>query len=472
MNPARPRLAAERHLSLSRRAFLRGLGVTIALPAMESLVSGSLFAAAPGAGAAGAAGAATTAGGAPLRMAFLTFANGIVPDKWFPTGEGRDFQFNDTMAPLAALKDRLQVLGGLDNNPAAQGPDGPGDHGRGGGTMLTAVRVKKTIGGDYRAGISADQVAAKAVGHLTPFASLQMSCDTVQNAGNCDSGYACVYQKSISWSGPTTPLAPETNPRLVFERLFGAGSTAAERRENLLLRQTQQRSVLDFVSAETRRVSRGLSSGDHRKLDEYLNSVREIEQRIQRAELAGGARKDPGAASPSGIPESFQEYIRINLDMLVLAFQTDSTRVATFMMAGDGNNRSFAEIGVPEGHHHCTHHGNRAELVNKTLIIEKWYVAQLAYFMEKLDAVKDPDGRSVLHNSMIMYGTGLSNGNRHLHTNLPIILAGSGGGTLAPGRYQKYNSEPIANLYLSMMDRMGVPAVERFGDSTGRLADV
>jgi hypothetical protein len=470
MNTLSPRLAAERHLSLSRRAFLRGLGVTLALPSLESLAPGRLLAATAGAGAAGAT--ATTATGAPLRMAFLTFANGCVPEKWFPTGEGRDFQLNDTMAPLAGLKDRLQVLGGLNNVPAAAGPDGPGDHGRGGGTLLTAVRVKKTAGGDYRAGVSADQIAAKAVGHLTPFASLQMSCDTVQNAGNCDSGYACVYQKSISWSGPTTPLSPETNPRLVFERLFGAGSTAAERRENLLLRQTQQRSVLDFVSAETRRLSRGLSTGDHRKLDEYLTSVREIEQRIQRAEAAGGARKDPGSNSPSGIPEHFPDYMRLNMDMLVLAFQTDSTRVATFMMAGDGNNRSFAHIGVPEGHHHCTHHGNRAELVNKTLLIEKWYVAQLAYFMEKMDAVKDPDGHSLLHNSMIMYGTGLSNGNRHLNTNLPVILAGSGGGTLAPGRYQKYNSEPIANLYLSMIDRMGVSGVERFGDSTGRLADV
>jgi hypothetical protein len=395
-----------------------------------------------------------------------------VPGKWFPTGEGRDFGLNDTMIPLAALKDKIQVLGGLNDDSANTGPDGPGDHGRGGGTLLTAVRCKKTAGGDFRAGVSVDQVAAQRVGHLTPFPSLQMSCDTVQNAGNCDSGYACVYQKSVSWSGPTTPLAPETNPRLVFERLFGAGSTAAERQQSLLLRQTQQRSVLDFVSAETRRLGRGLSSGDHRKLDEYLTSVREIEQRIQRAELAGNTRQDPGTASPAGIPDSFQDYIRLNLDMLVLAFQTDSTRVATFMMAGDGNNRSFAEIGVPEGHHHCTHHGNRAELLNKTLIIEKWYVAQLAYFLEKLDAVKDSDGRSLLHNSMVMYGTGISDGNKHNHANLPIILAGSGGGTLTTGRYQQYESLPLANLYVSMLDRMGVPAVERFGDSTGRLADV
>ena len=464
--PAHHNLAAERHHSFERRRFLRGLGVCLALPAFESLLPRGLLAATTTT----AAGAATTATGAPLRMGFLTFANGCVPDKWFPTGEGKDFELNETMKPLASVKDKIQVISGLNDDAANAGPDGPGDHGRGGGTILTSVRCKKTAGADFRAGVSIDQVAAQYMGHLTPFPSLQMSCDIVQNAGICDTGYACVYQKNVSWSSPTSPLAPETNPRLLFERLFGSGATPAERLASYQLRQTQQRSVLDFVASETQDVSRGLSARDNQKLDEYLTSVREIEQRIQRAESNPEQHRDPGVESPSGIPESFQEYVRLNMDMLILAYQTDSTRVATFMLAGDGNNRGFPEIGVPDGHHFCTHHGGKADLIAKTCVIENWYVAQFAYFLEKMESTKDVDGNSLLHNSMIMYGTGIADGNRHNHQNLPIILAGEGGGTLAPGRYLKYGSVPIANMYLSMLDRMNIPNVERFGDSTGRLA--
>jgi hypothetical protein len=465
--------AAERHHSLGRRRFLRGLGVCMALPALESLMPRGLLGATTvgGLGATGAAGA-VTATGAPLRMAFLTFANGCYPGKWFPTGDGPDFEFNETMTPLVNVKDKIQVLSGLNDDAANPGPDGPGDHGRGGGTILTSVRCKKTEGADIRAGISIDQVAAQSLGHLTPFPSLQMSCDIVQNAGNCDSGYACVYQKNVSWSSPTSPLVPENNPRLLFERLFGTGGTPAERQKSLLLRKAQQRSVLDFVASETTSVSRDLSTRDNQKLDEYLTSVREIEQRIQRAETTSDKHPDPGRDAPDGIPVVFKDYLRLNLDMLHLAFLTDNTRVASFMFAGDGNNRDFADIGVPDGHHFCTHHAGNADLIAKTCIIENWYVAQLAYFLEKMEATQDVDGHSLLHNSMIMYGTGIADGNRHNHQNLPIILAGAGGGTLTPGRYIKYGSTPIANLYLSMIDRMGVPSLERFGDSTGRLADV
>jgi hypothetical protein len=461
---------AERYHSLNRRHFLKGLGVCLALPAFESLVPRSL-AASTAATAATAAGA-VTATGAPLRMAFLTFANGCYPDAWFPSGEGKDFELNDTMVSLEGLKSKIQVLGGLNDDSANPGPDGPGDHGRGGGTLLTSVRCKKTAGADFRAGISIDQLAAQHLGQITPFSSLQMSCDIEQNAGNCDSGYACIYQKNVSWSSPTSPLVPENNPRLMFERLFGAGTTAAERRQNMLLRQTQQRSVLDFVASETSSIEKSLSARDNQKLDEYLTSVREIELRIQRAETSPDKHPDPGVASPAGIPTSFKDYLRLNLDMLLLAFQTDNTRIATFMFAGDGNNRDFAEIGVPEGHHYCTHHDRDQDKIDKTCIIEEWYVSQLAYFLEKMDATKDVDGNSLLHNSMIMYGTGIADGNRHNHANLPIILAGAGGGTLNTGRYVNYGSRPLADLYLSMIDRMGVQNVERFGDSTGRLTDV
>jgi len=479
MNTPQPhrQFAAERHHSLERRRFLRGLGVCLALPAMESLMPSRLLgAASPGAsalaGALGGARGATTATGAPLRMAFLSFPNGAIPSKWWPTGDGKNFELNDTLKPLANVKDKIQILGGLADQSADNGGDGGGDHARSGGTFLTAVRCKKTLGADFRAGISIDQVAAQQLGHLTPFPSLQISCDTVQNAGACDSGYVCVYQHNLSWSSPTTPLSPETNPRLLFERLFGTGGTAAERQQSLLMRQTQQSSVLDFVGSETRGLGRTLSARDNQKLDEFLTSVREIEQRIQRAEASPDKHPDPGIATPAGIPASFKDYVRLNLDMLHLAFLTDNTRVASFIFKGDGNNSDFAEIGVNEGHHFCTHHHNDPDLIAKTCVIDHFYATQFAYFLEKMEATKDVDGNSLLHNSMIMYGGGIADGNRHSHDNLPIVLAGAGGGTLKPGRYTQYDPAPIANLYLSMVDRMGVIALDRFGDSTGRLANV
>jgi hypothetical protein len=300
---------------------------------------------------------------------------------------------------------------------------------------------------------------------------LQISCDTVQNAGACDSGYVCTYQHNLSWSSPTTPLSPETNPRLLFERLFGVG-TIADRKQGMILRQQQQRSILDFVSGQTKRVEQQLSARDNEKLDEYLTSVREIEQRIERAEQSVNQRPDPGVEAPAGVPASFTDYVRLNLDMLHLAFLTDNTRVASFIFKGDGNNSDFAEIGINEGHHYCTHHHNDPDLIAKTCVIDHFYATQFAYFLEKMEATKDVDGNSLLHNSMIMYGGGIADGNKHTHDNLPVILAGAGGGSLTPGRYIQNDPAPIANLYLSMIDRMGVQNVDNFGDSTARLADV
>jgi hypothetical protein len=465
-------LSTERHHSLDRRQFLRGLGVCMALPALESLLPRRLLADTIPSATGMLGTGATTATGAPLRMAFLSFPNGAIPAKWWPTTEGRNFELNDSLKPLANVKDKIQVLGSLADHSADPGGDGGGDHARSGGTFLTAVRCKKTLGADFRAGISVDQVAAQSVGHLTPFPSLQISCDTVQNAGACDTGYVCTYQHNLSWSSPTTPLSPETNPRLLFERLFGTGGTAAERQQSLAIRQTQQSSVLDFVTSETRRVERRLSARDNQKLDEFLTSVREIEQRIQRAEAAKSQHPDPGILTPAGVPASFTDYVKLNLDMMYLAFLTDSTRVATFIFKGDGNNSDFSEIGVAEGHHFCTHHRNDPGLIAKTCVIDKFYASQFAYFLERMEGTKDVDGNTLLHNSMIMYGGGIADGNRHTHDNLPIVLAGAGGGTLATGRYVKGDEAPIANLYLSMLDRMGVPHVDRFGDSTGRLTDV
>lgn len=473
-------LAAARFHSLSRRNFLRGVGATIALPALESFMPRLSAAALSEAAAMGA----VTPSGAPLRLAFFQFANGTIPSKWFPTGEGRDFALNETMEALGGLKDKIQVLGGLALEPATPGPDGAGDHGRAGGSFLTGVRVKKTQGADFRAGVSIDQIIAQKVGHATPFKSLEISCDTLRTAGDCDSGYACVYQHNMAWISPTAPVAPEVDPRMLFERLFGSGSPA-ERKQNLLMRQRQQRSILDYVANESRSIGRelasaskeargagGLTARDKEKLEQYLTSVREIEQRIERAEKLATSHPSPGMETPAGIPASFTEYIRLNMDMLHLAFETDNTRVATFLMAGEGSNRSFDEIGIPDGHHYCTHHGNKADLVAKTLVIEKWYTTQFAYFLDKMAKTKDVDGKSLLDNSMILYGCGNADGNRHTHANLPIILAGSGGGILDAGRYVKHEPAPLTNLYLSLADRMGAKGVERFGDSTGLLGNI
>jgi hypothetical protein len=453
---------------INRRRFLRNAGLCLALPAMESLARRGLY----GATTSGApALAATTATGAPLRTAFLYFPNGAIPAAWWPTGTGKDFVLGRTLKPLAGVKNHIQVLGGLSVLAANSGGEGGGDHARANGTFLTNVRIKKTNGADFHAGISADQIIAQRIGLLTPFRSLELSCDTILNIGGCDTDYACVYQHNLAWSSPTTPLTPEINPRLLFERLFGAGSPK-ERAQNLLIRQQQKRSILDFLLEDSRGLERELSGRDRQKFDEYLSSVRDIELRIQGAEQSRAKRTQPDADAPDGIPESYTEYVRLMFDMMHLAFQTDSTRVATFMIAGDGSNREFGHIGINDGHHNLTHHGNKPDWIEQVAQIDHWYVEQLAYFLEKMERTKDIDGNSLLHNSQIVYGSGNADGNRHTHTNLPILLAGSAGGALNPGRYTQFNEQPLANLYLSMMDRVGGKAMERFGDSTGRLGNI
>ncbi len=454
-------------LALDRRRFLRNLGVCLALPALEAFPA-RVLAAAGGQRLVG-----TTSTGAPLRTAFLYFPNGAIPSAWWPTGTGTDFTLNRTMEPLANLRQHMQILGGLTALSANAGPDGGGDHARANGTFLTGVRIKKTNGADFRAGVSIDQVMAQQIGLLTPFRSLELSCDTVLNVGTCDTEYACVYQHNLTWSTPTTPLTPEVSPRALFERMFGAG-TPQERAKNLAIRQQQTRSILDFIQSDLHSLTREVTGRDRDKIDEYFTGVREIEQRIESDEKARAGRSQPNEDSPeAGIPASYKEYVRLMFDMLFLAFQTDSTRVATFMISGDGNNRDFSEIGINDGHHNLSHHGNRADWIEKVAKIDHFYVTQLAYFLEKMKATKDLDGNSLLHNSQIVYGSGNSDGNRHSHTNLPVLLAGHAGGTLKPGSYAKFNDLPVTNLYLSMLDRIGgAQRLDRFGDSTGRLASI
>ena len=458
--------AAARHAAFTRRNFLRGLGACVALPAFESLVPMRSLAALAGSSSAPLA---TTASGAPLRAAFLYFPNGSIPSAWWPNGGEKDFQLSRTLQPLESVRDQIQVLGGLEHLNATAGNDGGGDHARANGTFLTGVRMKKSAT-DIRAGISIDQVMARQAGHLTRLSSLELTCDAGRNTGACDSGYSCAYQYNVSWSSPTTPMTPEANPRQVFERLFGAGS-AGERAAELKRRRQEERSILDFVVEDARDMQRRLNPQDKDKLDQYLTGVRELEGRIQRAEKLGDP-KDPKQETPSGIPATYAEHIQVMFDILLLAFQTDSTRIATMLLAHDGSNRSFAEIGVPEGHHDLSHHGNNEEKIQKIADIDLWYAKQFAGFVEKLRNTKDVDGQSLLHNSMILYGGGNADGNRHTHVNLPIVLAGAGGGTLSAGRYVKHGSVPTSNLFLSMADRMGVTGLERFGDSTGRLKNV
>jgi len=448
---------------LSRRHFLRGLGVAVALPALESLVR-------PAFGAQTAASTlATTATGAPLRTAFVYFPNGAIPAAWWPTGEETSFTLGKTMAPLASFQDKINVLRGLDHNNAFGGKDGGGDHARANGVFLTGVRLKKSAT-DIQAGISIDQVLAREIGQLTRFPSLELSCDYNRKSGACDSGYSCAYQYNLSWSGPKTPMTPEANPRLVFERLFGTGSHG-ERAENFKRRQAEQRSVLDYVMEDARGMEKRLGASDTRKLDQYLTGIRDIESRIERAEQFGKTA-DPDLDTPAGIPASYEEHVQLMYDMMILAFQTDSTRIATMLLAHDGSNRSFADIGVSEGHHDLSHHQNRQAWIEKVAAIDLWYAKQFSKFLAKLESVKDVDGNSLLHNSQIVYGGGNADGNRHTHTNLPIVLAGAAGGTTKTGRFVNFRSKPATNLFLSMADRLGVTKLDRFGDSTGRLSQL
>ncbi len=449
----------------TRRTFLRGLGAAISLPALEA------FSPARALASSGAPALATTATGAPLRMAFLYVPNGVCLDQWMPTGGGAEYQLNTSLQSLTPHRGDFQFVHGLAQQNARGGKDGAGDHARASATFLTGARPKKTAGSDIQLGISVDQIAANAIGHLTRLTSLELSCDGVRKSGGCDSGYSCAYQYNLSWRSETSPMTPESSPRLVFERLFGSGP-AGERNRSYRLRQQQQRSILDFVMEDTKFLNRQLGRNDQQKIDEYLTGVRELEQRIEKAERFGDL-PEPGQPAPEpGVPGSYREHIRLMFDSLALAFETDSTRVASFLLAHDGSNRSFNEIGVSDGHHTLSHHQDNTDKLAKIAKIDTFYAEGFAGFLETLKAKKDPDGNSILHNSMIVYGSAIRDGNRHSHDQLPVILAGNGGGTLTPGRITNDGHDvPMTNLYMSMLDRMGVRP-DRIGDSTGMLAGI
>jgi hypothetical protein len=455
----------DQHIAaMSRRHFLRGVGACVALPAFGSLLTSRALGA-----VASDPQLATTATGAPLRTAFVFFPNGAIPSRWWPVGGEADFSLSPTLQPLASVRSHIQVLAGLAHANANPGNDGGGDHARGNGVFLTGVRLNKSAT-DIRAGISIDQVIANHVGHLTRFPSIELCCDATRKASDCDAGYSCAYQYNISWQSPSTPMTPESNPRLAFERLFGAGAHG-ERAQNSQRRMMDRRSVLDFVMTDARDMQRQLSRKDQEKLDQYLTGIRDVEKRIEKAERFG-PNVDPDQATPAGIPAKQAEYVELMYDIMLLAFKTDSTRVATFVLGHDGDNRSFSEIGITEGHHDLSHHQNNPERIEKVAQIDRWYAEQFGRFLARMDSIPDVDGHSLLHNSRIIYGSGNADGNKHTHENLPVLLAGDGGGAFRGGRFVQHASKPLSNLFLNLAETAGVRGLDRFGDSTGKLSDV
>jgi len=399
----------------------------------------------------------------PCRMAFLYVPNGIMMDQWIPdqkTGvTAIPAKLPSVTSALEKYREDILFIGGLTQNGGRALGDGPGDHGRAGANYLTCVHPKKTNGRDLRAGVSVDQVAARGLEGTTRLASLELSCEEGVQGGSCDNGYSCAYSNSISWRTPASPNPAEIRPRAVFERLFGAVDEGSRRYE---------KSILDVVTGDASRLSAKLGGADRRKLDEYLYSIRDVEKRIQAAEKAPAVRRPDMAAPEVGVPADLGEHARMMIDLLALAFQTDSTRVATLLMALEQSPRAYPEIGIPEAHHGLTHHQGDKEKIAKVIEINRFHMKQFAYLIEKFKATPDGDG-TLLDHSMVTYGSGLSDGNAHDHANLPLVLAGRGCGTVRPGRFVRHaNETPMANLFIAMLDRIGVP-VETLGDGTGRL---
>lgn len=439
---------------LSRRRVLKGLGVSLALPWLEAMT--------PALSLAAAANQTTP----PRRLAFVYVPNGVNMADWTPPNLGPNFALPRILRPLQMFRDDILVLSGLTCDKARAHGDGGGDHARAMSAFLTGCQPRKTHGTDLRAGISADQVAAQRIGRNTRFPSLEIGCEGGGQAGNCDSGYSCAYSSNLSWRGPSTPNPKEVNPRAVFDRLFGSDNRT-EAAQGRARRERYNLSILDFVAEDANRLQNRLGRNDQQRLDEYLTGVRELEQRLARA--AGEQAPVPGASRPTGIPASYTEHIRLMSDLLVLAFQTDSTRIATFVYAIEGSNRNYRHIGISEGHHDLSHHENRREKLEKITQINVFHMTQFAYLLNRLKEIREGDA-TLLDNCMIVYGSGNSDGNRHNHDELPILIAGKGGGSLPTGRHLRFPREtPITNLWLSLLDRVGVTGVDSLGDSTGRL---
>ena len=441
--------------AIPRRVFLRGMGATLALPLLDGMVPAF-------------ASSAETAATAPVRLGVVYVPDGMWPmDQWTPKTEGAGFELTPTLEPLAPFRDRILVLTGLAQKEALTKPgEATADHSCALATYLTGVHPKHTAGKDFRAGISMDQIAAEQLGKKTQLASLEVSLFTTDLVGVCESGQTCTYLTTLCWRTPTTPLPMENRPRAVFERLFGDSNTTdlAAR----LTRIQERRSILDSVVADVTRLLTGLGPSDRARLTEYLEAIRDVERRIQMAEQQAASQELPTMERPVGVPATFEEHAKLIFDLQLLALQCDLTRVITFMMAREQSQRAYPEIGVPEPHHPLSHHGNKPEMVSQVLKIDIFHARMFAYYLEKLRSTPDGDG-SLLDHSIIVYGSGMSNGSGHDYHKLPVLLAGGGAGRIKGGRHLRYKDDtPLTNLLLAVLDKLGIP-MEKLGDSTGKV---
>jgi hypothetical protein len=436
-------------MQIDRRTVLKGFGATLALPFLESMMpQGVLAASVPK---------------TPIRTAFIFVPNGINMQHWVPSGNELPY----TLQPLQSLKNKFNIVSGLAQRNAFALGDGAGDHARSAAAWLTGCHPRKTSGANIKAGVSFDQILAKEFSNATRFSSLELGCERGGLAGDCDSGYSCAYSNSISWRAETTPVAKEVDPRLVFERLF-ASENQNESDVAKAQRLAENKSILDFIMEDAKILNKKLGHTDKMKLDEYMTGVREIERRLSFLEKQTKDFNSSSLVNVQGIPADYQEHIKIMGDLMVLAFQTDTTRVSTFMFANEGSNRSYKMVGVSDGHHEMSHHQKTPEKLEALKKINNFHVTQLAYILNKMDSIKEGD-RTLLDNSMIVYGAGICDGDRHNHDDLPLLFAGLGGGKIKSGQHLKFNSStPMTNLFLSMADKMNIP-VESIGDSTGKL---
>jgi Protein of unknown function (DUF1552) len=437
-------------MALSRRTFLRGVGASVALPLLDAMVP-----------------ALTATAKAVPRLGVVYHPNGVIYQNWLPQGAGREFEFSPILAPLEPFRDQLIVVTGLSSHQAEALGDGGGDHSRASGSYLTGVHVKKSDSVVANS-VSMDQIAANAHKGETQLSSLQLTADDNSLVGSCDVGYSCAYSSTLSWLTPTLPLMAENNPRVVFERLFGSSDSTDPRVRASRLH--QDRSILDSVTARVKQLQQKLGPADNTKVNDYLESLRDVERRIQKAEEQS-AKEGPDVDQPAGVPAGFDAHVRLLYDLQLLAYQSDLTRVITFMYGREQTDRPYPQIGVPEPHHSLTHHQNDPLKMEKCTKIQLYHVKLFADYLEKLRTTPDGDG-SLLDHLILLYGGGISNSDRHTHGPLPTLLLGGGAGTIKGGRHLVYPEDtPLTNLQVTLLNKMGVPA-EKLGDSTGQFKEL
>ena len=436
--------------ALSRRTFLRGLGATLALPLLDAMFPAL------------SAMAATSA--SPVRrLGFVYIPMGANIAEWTPKGVGRITELSPTLASLMPFLDQVTVL----TNTELRNAYAPGNHATANAAFLSTAYAKRTEGSDYELATTVDQIAARQLGKDTAIPSLELGTEIIAQVGNCDNGLACAYMNNLSWSSPTTPLPTEADPRVVFERLFGDGGSAEERRAEL----RKNGSILDWVTEDMARLQRKLGAGDRTRVNQYLDTIREVERRIQKAEKQSADGHLPELERPVSVPASWEEHVKLMYDLQVLAFQADISRVITFQMAREVSTKTYPQIGVPEAHHPTSHHTNDPEKLAKLAKINAYHISMYAYYLDKLKSTPDGDG-SLLDHSMILLGSGMGNPDVHDHTNLPMVVAGGGAGKLKGGRHIKYEKPtPLANLHLTLLEKVGIHQ-ESFGDSSGRVGEL